>query len=74
MELQTGETLVVDADYIRESMLNPTAKVVKGYTPLMPTYQGQISEEEILQLISYIRSLATEPADETTVENQGEES
>ena len=74
VELQTGETLVVDADYIRESMLNPTARVVKGYTPLMPTYQGQISEEEILQLISYIRSLATEPADETSTEDQGEAS
>ena len=74
VELETGETVVVDAEYIRESILNPTAKVVKGYTPLMPTYQGQITEEEILQLISYIRSLATEPAEETTVESQGEES
>jgi mono/diheme cytochrome c family protein len=40
----------------------------------MPTYQGQVSEEEILQLISYIRSLAEEPADETTAEKASDES
>jgi cytochrome c oxidase subunit 2 len=74
VELQTGRVVTVDADYIRESLLNPTAKVVKGYRPLMPTYQGQLSEEEILQLISYIKSLATEPAEETTTENPSEES
>jgi cytochrome c oxidase subunit 2 len=74
VELQSGETVVIDAEYVRESILNPTAKVVKGYTPLMPTYQGQLSEEELLQLISYIRSLATEPADENQAETRGEES
>ena len=48
--------------------------MVKGYKPLMPTYQGQLSEEEILQLISYIKSLATEPVEEATEENPSEES
>ena len=74
VELERGEIVTVDANYIRESLLNPTAKVVKGYRPLMPTYQGQLSEEEILQLISYIKSLAAEPARETTADNPSEES
>ena len=67
--METGATIVVDANYLRESILNPTANIVKGYRPLMPTYRGQISEEEILQLISYIKSLAIDNANETMVEN-----
>lgn len=56
----TGEAAVVaDDDYLRESILEPNAKVVAGYQKLMPTYQGQISEEEILQLIAYLKTLRT---------------
>ena len=73
-ELETGRTVTVDAEYIRESILNPTAKIVKGYKPLMPTYQGQLTEEEILQLISYIKSLTTEPSEEATAASEGGES
>ena len=74
VELETGETMLVDANYIRDSILNPTADIVKGYKPLMPTYQGQLSEEEILQLISYIKSLGDEPdeADQTQPETTAE--
>ena len=72
--LETGKTVTVDAEYVRESLLNPTAKIVNGYRPLMPTYQGQLSEEEILQLISYIKSLSTEPAEEIESEPVSEES
>ncbi|MGB3564882.1 MAG: cytochrome c oxidase subunit II [Thermoanaerobaculia bacterium] len=56
--LGNGESVVVDANYVRESILEPAAKMVKGYQPLMPTYQGQLSEEELVQLISYVRSLS----------------
>ena len=56
--LADGGTVVVDRNYIRESILNPNAKIVAGYTPIMPTFQGRISEEEIQQIISYIESLA----------------
>ena len=56
-ELADGSRVLVDENYLRESILDPTAKVVKGYQPLMPTYQGQLSEEELLQLILYIKSL-----------------
>jgi cytochrome c oxidase subunit 2 len=40
----------------------PNAKLTAGYDPVMPTYKGQISEEGLLQLIAYIKSLATAPA------------
>ena len=48
--------MTADDAYIRESILNPSAKIVAGYTPLMPTFQGQLSEEQILQLTAYIKS------------------
>jgi cytochrome c oxidase subunit 2 len=44
-------------DYLRESILNPPAKVVAGYEPIMPTYQGIVSEEKLLPLIAFIKSL-----------------
>ena len=55
--LASGETVVVDDEYIRESILVPTAKVAEGFAPVMPTYKGQVNEEQIIQLISYIKSL-----------------
>jgi len=58
VKLNNGQTVMADDTYIRESILNPSAKVVAGYTPIMPTFQGQLSEEQILQLIAYIKSLA----------------
>ena len=56
--LADGGTARVDEDYLRESITNPRARVHAGYDPIMPTYAGQISEEGIIQLISYIKSLA----------------
>jgi cytochrome c oxidase subunit II len=53
-----GTTAVADENYLRESILNPTAKVVEGYQPIMPPYQGQLTDDEILQLIAYIKSLS----------------
>ena len=59
VQLADGKTVVADDAYIRESILNPNAKVVSGFKPdVMPNFQGQISEEGILQLIVYIKSLA----------------
>jgi cytochrome c oxidase subunit 2 len=57
VELSNGQTVVADEAYLRESILKPNAKIVSGYKPLMPTYQGQINEEGVLQLIAYIKSL-----------------
>ncbi|MCC7496128.1 MAG: cytochrome c oxidase subunit II [Bryobacterales bacterium] len=58
--LQDGRTVFAGEAYIRESILAPTAKVVRGYRPIMPTFQGQVSEEGMLQLLAYIKSLAGE--------------
>ncbi len=55
--LQTGQTVTADDAYVRESVLNPQAKVVAGYQPIMPTFQGLVTEEQLLQLIAYVKSL-----------------
>ena len=47
----------MDEDYLRESILQPNAKVTQGFQPVMPTYQGQLTEREISGLIEYIKSL-----------------
>lgn len=57
VQLTGGETTVADEAYIRESIMNPKAHIVAGYTPLMPTFEGQLSQDDITQLISYIKSL-----------------
>ncbi len=57
VRLQSGQTVVADEDYLRESILNPQAKIVAGYQPVMPTFKGQVSEEDLLQLITYIKTL-----------------
>jgi cytochrome c oxidase subunit II len=60
VHLTNGQTLTADDAYIRESILSPAAKIVNGYSPIMPSYQGQLSEEQILDLLAYIRSLGKE--------------
>jgi cytochrome c oxidase subunit 2 len=54
---QNWRTAVADENYIRESILYPGAKIVAGYEDIMPTFRGQVSEEEIIQLIAFIKSL-----------------
>jgi cytochrome c oxidase subunit 2 len=48
---------VVDEAYLRESILNPGSKIVNGFQPIMPTFQGLVSEEGLLELIEYVKSL-----------------
>lgn len=64
--LENGTEILVDENYLRESMLNPSTKVVAGYKPVMPTYQGLLRNHEIDALIAYIKSLqeGEEPTDE----------
>ena len=57
VRLQGGATVVADEAYIRESIVNPQAKIVDGFLPIMPTFQGLVTEEQLLQLIAYVRSL-----------------
>jgi cytochrome c oxidase subunit II len=59
--LASGETIAADEAYLRESIVHPQAKIVAGYQPVMPTFQGLISEEDVMRLIAYVKSLkATE--------------
>jgi len=62
VQLADGRTVVADEAYLRESILNPNAKIVAGFpSPSdMPTYQGQITEEQLLQLVAYLKSLGAE--------------
>ena len=57
VKLQSGETVTADESYVRESILNPQAKITAGFQPLMPPFQGRINEEEVMQLVAYIKSL-----------------
>ena len=56
--LDDGRTVTADENYIRESILNPGAKIVSGFKPIMPTYQGQVTEENLMALVAYIKSLS----------------
>lgn len=56
-QMTDGSTVVVDEEYLRESILQPNAKVVQGFAPTMPTYQGQLTDREVSGLIEYIKTL-----------------
>jgi len=61
--LDNGEKVLADDDYLRESIIEPAAKVVAGFPPIMPSYRGQLSEEQIMDLVAYIRSLGAAAAE-----------
>ncbi len=56
--LEDGRTVTADENYVRESILDPGAKVVNGFKPVMPTFQGLVSEEQLNALIAYVKSLS----------------
>lgn len=58
--LQNGRSVIADESYIRESILDPNAKLLAGYPAVMPTYRGQISEPELLLILAYLKSLDVE--------------
>jgi cytochrome c oxidase subunit 2 len=62
ISLQNGQKVVVDDNYLRESILSPASKVLAGYQPIMPTFQGLVNEEALAQLLAYIKSLAPQVA------------
>ncbi len=61
VELQNGQRVTADDTYIRRSILKPKAQVVMGYAPIMPTFDGKISEADILKIIAYLRSTRATP-------------
>lgn len=72
--LADGQTVRFDENYIRESILDPRKKLSAGYQPLMPTYQGQISEDQLLKVIAYLKSLGatdSESKDNQVADEQG---
>ena len=65
VKLTTGASVVANEDYIRLMVLTPGIKVVAGYQPIMPTFKGLVSEEQLQQLIAYIKSLGKEEGAKT---------
>src|SRR5215212_8460360 len=61
VRLQDGSQVLADDTYIRTSIVTPSAQVVDGWQPIMPTFQGQLSEEQLLALIAYVRALGPGP-------------
>jgi mono/diheme cytochrome c family protein len=57
--LEGGAAVTADEAYVRNSILDPTSQVVAGYQPIMPSFQGQVSEEQLAQLIAYVKSLGS---------------
>ena len=58
VQLNDGRTVMADENYVRESILNPQAKIVAGFQGIMPTFQGQVTEESLGALVSYVKSLS----------------
>jgi cytochrome c oxidase subunit II len=58
IRLVGGQTVKANEEYIRNSILNPGSQIVEGYQPIMPTFKGQVTEEQLMQLVSYIKSLS----------------
>jgi cytochrome c oxidase subunit 2 len=60
VKMRDGTTVLADEEYIRKSIIDPMAHVVSGYTPLMPnTYRSQLTDEELMQLVAYIKQLGS---------------
>ncbi len=68
--LEDGRTVIADENYVRESILNPTAKIVSGFKPVMPTFQGIVSEEQLNALVAYVKSLSQPPPGTVGLESQ----
>jgi cytochrome c oxidase subunit II len=66
VKLVGGATVKADEQYIRNSILNPTSQVVEGFQPIMPTFKGQVTEEQLNALVAYIKSLTPGAATATS--------
>ena len=68
--LEDGRTVIADENYVRESILNPTAKIVSGFKPVMPTFQGIVNEEQVNALVAYVKSLSQPSTGTAELQNQ----
>jgi cytochrome c oxidase subunit 2 len=57
--LRDGTTVTADEAYVRESILDPAAKMVSGFEPIMPVYRAQLNEEDLIKLVAYLKTLTT---------------
>jgi cytochrome c oxidase subunit 2 len=62
VQLEDGRTVIADENYIRESILSPAVKIVSGFKPIMPVFQGLVGEEQLNALVAYIKSLNEPPS------------
>jgi cytochrome c oxidase subunit 2 len=62
VQLEDGRIVTADENYVRESILVPAAKVVSGFRPIMPSFQGQVTEDQLTALVAYVKSLSQQPA------------
>src|ERR1700678_4350922 len=67
LALASGGAVTADDAYLRESILNPSQHITQGYAPIMPTYQGQVSEEGVIALVEYIKNLNSDYRVEQTL-------
>ena len=61
--LDNGTFVAADEQYLRDSILKPASQIVAGYQPIMPTYQGQLREQDVMALVAYLKSLSQPPAE-----------
>jgi cytochrome c oxidase subunit 2 len=59
LTLTSGQPVLVDEAFLRTAILNPSQHITQGYAPIMPTYQGQVSEEGLISLVEYIKNLSS---------------
>ena len=59
-KMQDGSTVDAEEGYLTESMMDPAARVVEGFQPVMPSYQGRLAGPEVAALVEYIKSLQSD--------------
>jgi len=67
VRLTSGETIIADETYLRNKILNPRAQLIEGFQPIMPTFSGQLTEEQVVALIAYIKAIGPRPGTELPV-------
>jgi cytochrome c oxidase subunit 2 len=72
VQLADGRTVTADENYLRECILDPGAKRVKGFQPIMPTFQGLVSEEQVNALVAYIKSISAAKPNEAVKASAGD--
>lgn len=73
VQLEGGRSVLADERYLRDSILLPNSQIVHGYQPIMPSFQGQVSEGDLMALISYLKSLGRAPEGSAPVVRQATE-